>query len=200
MADAPVDSIEYELTDELAFQIAMALFDVQARKVKADMTAKGALHPALPLVIAFVILLIAQAATAVWGGESAVTWILLVLGCLVELLLLFKFAVYFWPGFTLWYLRWRSVRMVRRLEPRTLRWTFFEDRLETKSAQLERSLRWNDLKSVDVLADFWQLQFKSKLLLVVPTKVLSQELQEFVRRKASELGAPFVSPGSANRG
>lgn len=189
----PLGSLEYELTDELAFQIALALFDAQARTVRADIIGKGFLHPALPLVIAFVMLLFAQTAVLLWAGESVVAWILFALACLVQLLLLFKFAVYFLPGFSRWYLRRRSVQMIRRLQPRTIRWTFFENRLETKSAQSQRSLPWTDLKQVDVLADFWQLQYKSKLQLVVPAAALPGDLQDVVRRKATEVGAPVVN-------
>jgi hypothetical protein len=189
--ESPIGSLEYELTDELAFQIAIALFDVQARNVKTDVIGRGFLHPALPLVMAFAMLLIAQTAALLLGGDSVLIWILFALAFLAELLLLFKFAVYFWPGFARWYLRLRSARMIRRLQPRTIRWRFFEDRLETKSAQSQRSLPWTELKSVDVLADFWQLQYNPKLLLVVPTAMLSEELQEFVRRKAREVDAPF---------
>src|SRR5262245_56567569 len=189
--ESPIGSLEYELTDELAFQIAVVLFDLQARNVKANIVAQERVHPAAPLVIAFLLLVFAQVLALFWGSDSAIIWILWTLACLAELLLLFKFAVYFWPGFARWYLRWRSVRMIRRLQPRTIRWTFFEDRLETKSAQSQRSLPWTELKSVDVLADFWQLQYNPNLLLVVPTAVLSEELQEFVRRKAREVDAPF---------
>jgi len=189
----PLGTLDFELTDELAYQIDAALFDFQVRTVKAGIADKGSLHPALPLLVAFVMLAIAQAAALLWGGHPTVNVILLVLGCLVQLLLLFKFALYFWPAFAHWYLRRRSRRLVRGLSPRTIRWTFFEDRLETKSAQSQRSLPWTELKSVDVLADFWQLQYNPKLLLVVPTAVLSEELQEFVRRKAREVDAPFGS-------
>jgi hypothetical protein len=198
---APLGSLEFELTDELAFQAAVALFERQSQSVKEDIVRQGMPHPATPIVLASAMLLIAMVMAAIWAWESLLTRVLLILGCLVEVLLLFKVGLYFSPAFARWYIRRQTRWMGRRLSPRTIRWTFFDDRLETKSAAAQRTLRWTDLKTVDVLAEFWWLHWKSAPVMV-PAAALSAELQALIRRKAIEAGAsvrgevPVHEPGS----
>jgi len=97
--------------------------------------------------------------------------------------LLFKAALYFCPPYARWYVRRLARRMARRLSSRTIRWTFFEDRLETNSAETQRNLAWTELKRLDELPEFWCLHWKSGLQLIIPVTALSAEMQEFIRRK-----------------
>jgi hypothetical protein len=200
-ADQPLGILEYEFTDDLAFRAIWAHFDHQARGVKEGIVREGMPHPALPIVIASVTLLIALAASLVWAWDFFPTPYLFVLGCLVELLLLFKAALYFYPPFARWYVRRLALRMARRMESRTICWTFFEDRLETKVGDKLRCQSWTDLRRLDVLPEFWCLHWKSRVQLIVPAAVLPTAMQTLILRKACEAGAAgtVVLPGDGNR-
>jgi hypothetical protein len=200
-ADQPLGTLEYEFTDDLAFRAAWAHFDHLAHGVKEDIVREGMPHPALPIVLASVMLVIGLAASAIVAWDFYLTPYLFVAGCLVLLWLLFKAALYFCPPFARWYIRKMARRMVRRLSSRTIRWTFFEDRLETKSANTQRNMAWTELKRLDVLPEFWCLHWKSRLQLIVPATALPAELQALILRKACQVGAAgaVVSPGAADR-
>ena len=75
---------------------------------------------------------------------------------------------------------------MRRLSSRTIRWTFFSDRLETESSQAKRAVPWTELVRVDVLDDFWFLPLKSGVVLTVPVLALTAELQALIRTKVEE--------------
>jgi hypothetical protein len=100
-------------------------------------------------------------------------------------LLLFKLALYFCPPFTRWYIRWQTRRGARRLKAPTIRWTLFEDRLETQSSQRNRSLPWTDLQKIDAFPHSWWLHFKQADSFMAPVAVLTPEVQAFLRLKAA---------------
>jgi hypothetical protein len=189
LTEPPLGLLEYELTNELAYQAALAHFDVQARRVKEGMVREGSPHPALPIVLASLMLLVGLVLGWFVAWDFFPTPYLFILGCLVQLLLLFKAGLYFCPPFARWYIRRQSRRALQRLSPRTIRWTFFEDRLETKSAASHRRLPWTSLKKIDALSGFWWLHWKSAPPLMVPVAALPAELQALIRQKASEAGA-----------
>ena len=139
-----------------------------------------------------VTLVVSVVAAAIWAWDFFATPYLIAAACLAELLLLFKAGLYFHAPFARWYIRRQALRMAQRLAPRTIRWTFFEDRLETASAALERSHAWTDLRKVDVLPELWCLHWKSRVQLIVPAGVLSAELQTLIRRKAGAARAPIA--------
>lgn len=200
-AAQPLGSLEYEFTDDLGLRAVSALFDHQIRGVKEGIVREGMPHPALPIVIASVTLLFALAASLVWAWDFFATPYLFVIGCLVELLLLFKAALYFCPPFARWYIRQFARRMIRRMPVRNIRWTFFEDRLETEVGAKRRTQRWQELRRLDVLPEFWCLHWKSRLQLIVPAAVLTTELRTLILRKACEAGAAgtVVLPDDADR-
>src|SRR6266568_1987379 len=86
--EQPLGSLEYEFTDDLAFRAAWAHFDHMARGVKEGIVRQGMPHPALPIVIAAVMLVIGLAASAILAWDFYLTPYLFVAGCLVLLLLL----------------------------------------------------------------------------------------------------------------
>lgn len=184
----PLESIDYELTDEFALQAARFLFEVQTGGVKVDVVRQGMPHAALPLILAIVMLAIAQAVSLIWAWESLITKALLVASVFVQLWLMFKLALYFWRPFSELYIRRAARQMVRGLRSRAIRWTLFEDRLETKSAISNRKLAWRDLQAAAVFPDFWCLHWPG-LQLIVPAAVLSAVVQSIIRRKADEAGA-----------
>ncbi len=99
-----------------------------------------------------------------------------------QLLLLFKSVLYFYPRFGQWYMGIGVRRSLRRSLSRTIRWTFFDDRLETWSAAIRRSIPWSDIKHVDCVGEFWFLDVK-KASLMVPVAVLSVELRRLIGMK-----------------
>lgn len=193
VAGQPLGSFEYELTDELAYQAGLALFELQARKVKEDVVRRGMPHAAVPIVLVSMMLLIGVAAVLVMAWDSFLTLPLVILACLAQLLLLFKAALYFCPPFARWYIRRLSDRELRKLSHRTIRWMLFEDRLETESAAVQRSLVWTELHRVQTLPEMWSLHWKSGLTLLVPVEVLTPQLQALIHRKAREVGAEMPS-------
>jgi len=114
---------------------------------------------------------------------------LLALGCIVGLLLLFKAALYYWPPFTRWYIRRRALREFGKLPDRQVRWTFFEDRLETTRGARHRTIPWKDLMKIDIASGIWVLTLLSKQQLMAPAAVLSSAIQALLKRKAVEVGA-----------
>jgi len=175
-------AFEYELSDELAHRATTAFYERSVARVTQVISEKGISHPALPLVMATAMLVVGQAAVLIWGRDFALTPYLLAASVLCQLLLLFKSALYFYPRFGQWYIGIAVRRSVRRLSSRTIRWTFFEDRLETWSAGIQKSIPWTDIKRVDCVGEFWFLDIK-RTWLMVPAAVLSVELRRLIGMK-----------------
>jgi hypothetical protein len=182
-------TFEYELTDDLAFAAGMALYERNTAQVKARILRSGAPHAALPLVGASALIVIAIVAAAILAGESVLTWVLIVAGFLVLLVLQFKTALYFHPPFARWYVRRQALRTARRLRPRTIRWTLFADRLETKSAALRRSHPWKDLIAVERLEGLWLLRWRDGVEFVAPKALMPAAVEAILLRKAVEAEA-----------
>ncbi len=175
-------AFEYELSDELAHRASRAFYERSVARVTQVIAEKGISHPALPLVLAVAILLLGQAAVLIWAGDFVLTPYLLAASVPCQMLLLFKSALYFYPPFGQWYMGIAVRRSLRRLSSRTIRWTFFEDRLETWSAAIRQSIPWSDIKRVDCVGEFWFLDIK-KTWLMVPAAVLSVELRRLIGMK-----------------
>lgn len=193
---APLGQFEYELTDELAYRSTAALFDVGKRKILASFPEHGWGHPILPIVIGIVSIFVTQVIAFLVAWDAWQVQALAVIGLVVQLLLVFKALLYFSISFADWYLRWISRRGLRHLTHRTIRWTFFEDRLETSSAASQRKLSWKDLTKIETFPEFWFLTFQGVPPLLVPVSTLAADLQELIRRKAAETGATLASPSS----
>jgi hypothetical protein len=182
-------SFEYELTDDLATAAGIALYEHKTGQVKAQIVRNGAPHPALPLVGALTMVVVALVAAAIFAWESVVTRVLIGAGFLVLLVLLFKTALYFCPPFARWHVRRQALRMTRKLKPRTIRWTLFADRLETKSAVLSSIRPWKDLLAMQRLEDFWLLRWRGGLEFFVPRALMPAEVEAILLRKAVEAEA-----------
>jgi hypothetical protein len=184
-----IGAFEYEMTDEVAYQATVVLFERQVEQVKQSMAKSGIASPATPLAFALGMVAIGQLAVVIWAWDFFLTPFLLVASVACELLLLFKIALYAHRPFAEWYIRRAVRRYLRRMTPRTIRWTFFEDRLETWSAIMQRSIPWGDVMKVGVRQDFWFLDLKNKTPLVAPAAVLSEDLRRLIALKARQAGA-----------
>jgi hypothetical protein len=134
------------------------------------------------LMVAAAMLVVGQAAVMIWAGDFVLTPYLLAASVVCQLLLLFKSALYFDPRFGQWYMGIAVRRSLRRLSSRTIRWTFFDDRLETWSAGVQQSIAWSDIQRVEGMGEFWFLDIK-KTWLMVPVAVLSVELRRLIGTK-----------------
>lgn len=198
---SPIGSFEYELTDDLAVQSTEAMFAWQARQVKAALVTQGALHPAVPLVLSMAFLVIGIAAVLLLGGDGLFIQVLIVSSVLLLFYLAFKWALYFYPPFTRWYLRRLALRGIRTLNPRTIRWSIYDDRFDTQSAAIQRSLPWRNLRAIQIAGDFWFFHMQgADAPLLVPARELTSELQTFIRRKAVEVGAMVEEEPAAGQG
>jgi hypothetical protein len=186
-------SFEYELTDEVAYQASVVLFERQVAQVERSLAEKG-ISPRAPLAWAIGTLVVGQLAVVIWAWDFLLTPLLLIASVLCELLLLFKLALYYHPPFANWFIRVSVRRFLRRLSQRTIRWTFYDDRLETWSATMQRSIPWSDVKRVDVLSEFWFLDLKNeKAPLMAPATVLSEDLCRLIGLKARQAGAELAA-------
>ena len=189
-------SFEYELTDELSVAAGMALYEHKTGQVKAQIVRSGAPHPALPLVGASAMIVVALVAAAIFAWDSVLSRVLMVAGFLVLLVLLFKTALYFCPPFARWHVRRQALRMTRKLRPRTIRWTLFADRLETKSAALSSIRPWKDLLALERLGDFWLLRWRGGLEFFAPKALMPADLEALMLRKAVEVEATIENRGA----
>jgi hypothetical protein len=187
--DKPVGSLEYEVTDELAVQSAVVFYQSQIRRVKEGLAGKGVTAPVTTLGTVVVTLLFAIVLALFVLDNSPVTWVLIGVACFALLLLLFKAALYYWPTFTRSYARRQALRVVRKLPDRHVRWTFYEDRIETQTGDVQRVVPWRDIRRLVALPDFWFLGLKSGTILSIPTNGMAEELQTLIGRKAGEAGA-----------
>lgn len=185
----PIGRIEYELTDDLAAQASLTLFRLQIERTKASLAQKGAMHPALPIVVVSAQLIAGIVLVLIFVDDPAWKWSLVISACLVQLLLVFKLALYFWPSFARWYTGRQARRVTRKLAHRHITWTFHEDRLETESAAVKRTVPWTHLRRLLLFPDFWFLVTRSGLHLSFPNNLLPSEFQSLIRRKAEEANA-----------
>jgi hypothetical protein len=180
-----LQQFEYELTDDLAVQASLALFELQRRQVQALLRRQGVPHPAAPLLLAMTVLLLAQLAVLFWGWNWWPGQALFVLGCLVQLLLLFKLAVYFCPPFADRYIRRLALRSLKAFTHRKIVWKLFDDRLETQSSASQRSIPWSDVTRIDESEHFWFLTLKSGPPLLAPVSIMPAEVRDFLRAKTN---------------
>jgi hypothetical protein len=201
-AEQPLGQFEYELTDELAVQSAVAFFQLQIQHVKEGLPAKGMTAPVTSLATAMLALLFAIGLVLFTVDNSAVKWIVIGVAFLVLLFLSFKTALYYVPPFTRWYAGRRALRTARELPDRHVKWTLYEDRIVTQTASKERSVRWSDVRRLLALPDFWFLGVRSGPILLVPARFLDEQIQTVLARKAGEAGAVIEhrpSPEASNQ-
>jgi hypothetical protein len=187
--DQPLGSFEYEVTDDLAAQSAVVFYQSQIQHVKEGLPQKGVTAPVTSLATVMATLLFAIGLALFSLDNSALKWMLIGVACLVLLVLSFKAALYYLPAFTRWYARRGALRAVRKLPDRHVRWTFYEDRIETQTGTVERIVPWGDVRRVLALPDFWFLGLNSGTILSIPVQVLRDDLQTLIGRRAGEAGA-----------
>ncbi len=187
----PLAAFEYEVSDEMATEAALAYFDVHTRKLKKLMQREGMPTTGFPLIVASATLVFAMGLSLFWAADSTMTWVLVPAGVLVLLLLAFKGAVYFVPPFARWFVQRRVVRDFRKYSHRTIRWRFYEDRIETESAAGPRTISWPEIRHILQAPGFWFLKLESGLQLTIPTTVVSADVEGVIKRKGSDAGAVF---------
>lgn len=190
-SNQPLGTFEYEFTDDMATEGALVLFELQSRRVKESIVRQGMPHPAVPLVVASATLLVSMVLVIILVGNSLITWALVGVALMVLLLLFFKAGVNFVPSFAHWYARRYVRHELRKFSHRTIRWTFYDDRFESQSAAIHRTVPWSDIRQVQLLPGFWFLNLKSGPQLTIPKTALTADVQAIIRRKGSEAGALF---------
>jgi hypothetical protein len=198
----PIGQFEYELTDDLANQAALALCQFYHLRTKKPQLWKGLFNLRLLLVIGLSLLLPAVSYIYRRGEISfrdriVAHWVLLMPLALVAifllLLLFLTVALMALPPLVRQFVRRVSLWRARKLAHRHVRVTFHEDRFEGQTAARERVVPWIDLREVHVVPDFWLLMLKSeRRIIYLPTKMLTAELQSLIRRKVTEAGVKFV--------
>ena len=179
---APVATLEYELTDDVARQMALDL--VAHRIVLPPSVRIPVFHGLSPvvillaaaaqIVIALVILLLLA------GWDWIVTKLLTAASLVVIAILLWKAAFYGLPSFARWYASRRAVQDARSRAHRRIRWLIYEDRLETESASAVRRTAWPAISRMSTSGQSVIVSLKSGLELVVPASVLPAETQSFI--------------------
>jgi hypothetical protein len=187
--DQPLGQFEYEVTDELAVQSAVSFYQSQIQHVKDGLPQKGVTAPVTTLGTMIVTLVFAILLAFFALDNSALKWILMGIAGFVLFLLLFRASLYYWPGFTRWFASRQALRAVRKLPDRHVRWTIYEDRIQTHTGTAKRIVPWREVRRLLALPDFWFLGLKTGTILSIPTFALTDELQKFIGRKAGEAGS-----------
>jgi hypothetical protein len=185
--DAPVATVEYELTDEVARQMAL---DLVAHRIVLPPTVRipafRGLSPVVVLLAAAAQIVVALAALLLLGGwDWIVTKLLAAASVVVIGTLLWKAAFYGLPSFARWYASRRAVRDARARAHRRIRWLLYDDRLETESASASRRIAWPEIAQMTTSGQSVILSLKSGLELVAPKSVLSAETQSFIAQRIS---------------
>lgn len=169
-------SIEYELTSELAAEIHRRLVRRELRrgwKRDAQLYA-GAL---------------VFAAMIVWSGLEG--WILpAVGGGLLCVVTLFVIGAVF-RRWSLCNASTLSAVVAVHTGERRVRLEFADDRVRMETEYIRGEGAWTELDEVVVFPDFWVLYLANSGRIVIPTSMMSAELEALIRLKANEVAAPL---------
>jgi hypothetical protein len=177
----PITTVEYELTDDVACQLAVDLVALRMPAPPARPPGLGGLNPVVVLVGAAVQIVIAMAALVLLGGwQWIVSKFLVAAGVVVTGILLWKAAFYSFPSFARWYACRRAMRNARGLAHRRIRWLIYKDHLETESASAPRRTAWSDVTQMTPYGQSIILSLNSGLELVIPASVLSAETRSII--------------------
>jgi tetratricopeptide (TPR) repeat protein len=177
------DSIEYEFTDELAARAA----DDYLRTLKQDADEK--FRSALPGLVVFTVIGVSIPALS-FLLEAApflqmTTYAIGALLCApLILLLLVQLIVYPVAGFNRSRLTRRMTATFEHDSDRTIRWRFSEECFAVHSAASQREAPWTSLRCFLQGEEFWILGIKKGPDLLIPERLLSDELKALIRRKA----------------
>jgi hypothetical protein len=171
----PIHSVEYELTSELAQDIRSALYRWELRR--------GRWHdlPVFAGALGFVVLI---------AWLSLAGWILPgVGGGLLCLVALFVFvAVY--RRRVVSYAAISIPLMALHTSDRRVRIEFWEERVRLETEFFRGEGTWEELDEVVVFPSFWVLNLANGGKVVVPSPLISPELEALVRAKAEQVTAP----------
>ncbi|MBM4070486.1 MAG: YcxB family protein [Planctomycetes bacterium] len=174
----PIQSIEYELTSEMATEIQRELVRWELRRGwRRDL-------PVLVGGVLFIALIVALGL----GG-----WILPAVGgglaCLV---------VFFAMG-AVWQRWWASQAAASmaliglHTMERRVRVEFAEDRVRMETEFFRGEGAWTELDDVVVFATFWLLRLRNGGRIILPAKTITPELDAFIRAKAEQMTAPVLT-------
>lgn len=173
----PIQSIEYELTSEMATEIQRTLVRWELRRGRwRDL-------PVLIGAALFIALIVALGL----GG-----WILpAVGGGLTCLVVLFVMGALF--------RRWSSSQSAAAMAliglhsmERRVRVEFAEDRVRMETEFFRGEGAWTELDDVVVFPTFWLLRLSNGGRIVLPAKSVSADLDAFIRAKAEQMTAPVI--------
>jgi hypothetical protein len=172
----PVHAIEYEMTSEFATDIQRKLVPWQLRRGwRRD----------LPMFLGALIL----AAVIIWLAMTG--WILpLVGGGLICLVTLFAMGAVL--------RRWSASRaaavtalLALHAPDRRVRVEFAEERVRLETEYFRGEGAWTELDEVVIFDGFWLLRLSNEGQVVIPGRLLSPELEAFIRTKAQQVMAPI---------
>lgn len=182
---APITTVEYELTDDVARQLALDLLALRMPP-SPRVPALGGLSPVVVLVAAAAQIVIAMVALVLFGGwQWIVAKFLIAAGVVVTGILLWKAAFYSLPSLARWYASRRAIRHAQGLAHRKIRWLLYEDRLETESASAPRRTAWSDVAQMTACGQSIILGLNSGLELVIPASVLSGEARSIIEQRTT---------------
>lgn len=181
---APFASVEYELTDAVARQLALDLVMLRMTAPRVRFPALGELRPVVVLLGAALQLVVAMAVLLFFGGwQWIVGKFLIVAGVAVTVILLWKAVFYGLPSFAAWYVGRRAIRNAQNMAHRRIRWLLYVDRLETESATAPRRTAWSEIAGMATSGQSVIVSLKSGLELAVPASALTAETRTFMAER-----------------
>jgi len=184
-------TFDYELSEDLAARVADAF--VRSRFRHAPLDAKFWKAMALLLVCAVAsgamlalgytvelplpILVVPAAFLGLFGGVLALATSAIVAARLIQ-------------GPSRWLIRRRMLAGLPAPLERKVRWTFTDDGFHVRSANNDRQIPWQDLRSFIADPEFLFLSIKKGPDLVLPVENLSNEVKDLLRAKAASSLVP----------
>src|SRR5262245_18973297 len=182
--EAPVATVEYELTDVVARQMAVDLVALRTAAPNVRIPALGGLPPVIVLLGAALQLVVAMVAAIFFGGWQWIVGKLLIMaGVAVTFILLWKALLYGLPSVAQWYACRAAIRHAQSLAHRRIRWLVYEDHLETESASAPRRTAWSEIAAMATSGQSVIVSLKSGVELVVPASALTAETQSFMAQR-----------------
>src|SRR5262245_25235890 len=171
----PIHAIEYELTSELATSIQRALLRFELRRGwRRD-------WPTFAAAGVF-------AALIVWLGMEG--WLAPAVGsALLGLLTLFVIGA-IWRRWALSRTAAYTAVLALYSSDRRVRLEFLDERIRMDTEYFRGEGAWTELEEVVVFPSFWMLRLANEGVIVIPSPVVSPELEGFIRAKAQLVMAP----------
>lgn len=179
----PCFTLQYDLTEDIARQAAVDLWEFRLLRLKTKHPEWGTIRPLVLLFAAAAQIVIAMGALVWLGDWNAVTQILMVAGCIVIGIILWKASFYALPFLGRWLACSQSLRQMRKLDHLRIQWRLYEDRLETESAATQRKITWAEVKQMSLVGQSVLLSLNQGMELIMPSSVLTERAREFIEER-----------------